>query len=274
MESLVNNCPTKEKDNLISRINNTRNELNQFIQNDAKGDAVRSRARWIEFGEKNSRYFLGLEKWYNNKEFIKSLKNTQEDLVTDQKLILEELVNFYEKLYLETKRNNCEPAYNLFYPKIDEKENMECEKPITESECFKALSELSNNKSPGLDGFSVEFFKAFWQDLKEIFLKCLHYSLVANQLCDSQHEGLITLIPKPGKNTMYISNYRPIALLNCIYKIISKVINYKIYGLLPKLVNYNQSGFIRGRNIGDNIRLLLILLTMQIVKKYLELYFP
>ena len=41
---------------------------------------------------------------------------------------------------------------------------MECEKSITESECFKALSELSNNKSPGLDGFSIEFYKVFWQD--------------------------------------------------------------------------------------------------------------
>ena len=44
---------------------------------------------------------------------------------------------------------------------------------------------------------------------------------------------------------MYISNYRPITLLNCDYKIISKVINNRIYGLLPKLVNYNQSGFNR-----------------------------
>ena len=156
MELLLNNCPTKEKDNLISWINNTRNELNQFIQNDAKGAAVRSRARWIEFGEKNSRYFLGLEKWHNDKKFIKSLKNEQEDLVNDQKLILEELVNFYEKLYFETETNNCKLANNFFL-KINEKENMNCEKPITESECFKALSELSNNKSPGLDGFFIEF---------------------------------------------------------------------------------------------------------------------
>ena len=52
MELLLNNRPTKEKDNLISRINNTQNELNQFIQNDAKGAEVRSRARWIEFREK------------------------------------------------------------------------------------------------------------------------------------------------------------------------------------------------------------------------------
>ena len=105
MELLLNNCLTNEKINLMSRINNMRNELNQFIQNDAKGAAVRSRARWMEFGEKNSRYFLSLEKWHNDKKFIKSLKNKQEDLVNDQKLNLEELVNFYEKLYFETETN-------------------------------------------------------------------------------------------------------------------------------------------------------------------------
>ena len=58
------------------------------------------RARWMEFGKKNSRYFLGLEKWHNDKRFIKFLKNTQEDLMNDQKLILKELVNFYEKIVL------------------------------------------------------------------------------------------------------------------------------------------------------------------------------
>ena len=46
-------------------------------------------------------------------------------------------------------------------------------------------------------------------------------------------------------------------MLNCDYKIISKVINNRIYGLFPKLTNDDQSGFIRNRNIGDNIRLML-----------------
>ena len=66
---------------------------------------------------------------------------------------------------------------------------------------------------------------------------------------------------------MYISNYRPITLLNCDYKIISKVINNRIYGLLPKLVNYNQSGFIRGRNIGDNTRLMFDIIDYANCKK-------
>ena len=70
MESLLNKCPNKEKDNLLSRINNTQNELNQFIQNIADDVAVRIRARWIEFDEKNSRYFLGLEMWHNGKKLL------------------------------------------------------------------------------------------------------------------------------------------------------------------------------------------------------------
>ena len=71
MKSLLNKCPNKEKGNVLSRIINTQNELNQFIQNNAKGAAVRSRARWIEFGEKNFRYFLGLKKWHNDKNCIR-----------------------------------------------------------------------------------------------------------------------------------------------------------------------------------------------------------
>ena len=71
---------------------------------------------------------------------MKSLKNTQEDLVIDQKLVLEKQVSFYEKLYFETVTNNYEFVNSLFFPKMNEKENMKCEKPITESECFKVVS--------------------------------------------------------------------------------------------------------------------------------------
>ena len=87
----------------------------------------------------------------------------------------------------------------MFFPKINEKKNMKCKNPIMESECFKAVSELTNNKFQELDGFSIELYKTFRQDLEDIFLKCLNYSLVVNQLCEFQYEGIVTLIPKSGK---------------------------------------------------------------------------
>ena len=260
MESLSNTSLNSEKDTLLSRISNSRNDLDQLIQISANGAAIRSRARWVELGEKNSKKFLGLEKRHCNKKSVKSLRNANGVVIFDQHLILSELVNFYETLYNDNSDNLDTQSYKfdetLFFPNLNEEEKTECDKPITESECSEAISQLANNKSPGLDGFSIEFYKIFWQDLKELFINCLNYSLTTNRLCDSQYEGVIILIPKPGKDCMNISNYRPITLLNCDYKIISKVINNRLCRFLPKLINTDQNGFVKGRNIGDNIRLM------------------
>ena len=67
---------------------------------------------------------------------------------------------------------------------------------------------------------------------------------------------MITLLPKFNKNKLDPCNYRPITLLNCDYKILSKVINNRLYPLLTKLIRDDQNGFIKGRNVGDNIRLM------------------
>ena len=74
-------------------------------------------------------------------------------------------------MYFETKTNIYELENNLFFPKINKKENLGYEKPITESEWLKAVPKLSNIKSSGLDSFAIEFYKAFWQGLQEIFQK-------------------------------------------------------------------------------------------------------
>ena len=56
----------------------------------------------------------------------------------------------------------------------------------------------------------------------------LDFSKLANQLSDFQYEGVIALLPKPGKDKLSASNYRPITLLNCDYEIVFKVITNRI----------------------------------------------
>ena len=67
---------------------------------------------------------------------------------------------------------------------------------------------------------------------------------------------MITLLPKLNKNKLDPCNCQPITLLNCDYKILFKVINNRLYPLLTKLIRDDQNGFIKDRNIGDNIRLM------------------
>jgi len=72
----------------------------------------------------------------------------------------------------------------------------------------------------------------------------------------TQRRGIIKLIPKKDTEPDLIRNWRPLTLLNCDYKIAAKAIANRLKKVIPKLVNSDQTGFIKGRFIGENIRLI------------------
>ena len=76
------------------------------------------------------------------------------------------------------------------------------------------------------------------------------------QMSVTQRHGIITCIPKEGKEKQYINNWRPITLLNTAYKIASACIANRLKSVLPGIINECQKGFLPGRYIGENIRLL------------------
>ena len=79
----------------------------------------------------------------------------------------------------------------------------------------------------------------------------------ANELTISQRRGVITLIPKEDGSLLDLSNWRPITLLNVDCKIATKAIAKRLEASLPKLINHDQTGFFKGRYIGENIRLII-----------------
>ena len=83
------------------------------------------------------------------------------------------------------------------------------------------------------------------------------FPLSNNLLTTSQRQAVISLINKPGKDRMYIENWRPISLLNIDYKIMSKCLAERLKKVIEKLVSKSQYGFIGGRNINDAVRTIL-----------------
>ena len=115
---------------------------------------------------------------------------------------------------------------------------------------------MNNGKSPGSDGITTEFYKIFWKDIKTYLINSLNYSFQQSQLTEIQTQSIITLLPKHGKDPTFLENWRPISLLNIDYKIASKSIANRLKNVLESIISPSQTGFIKGRYIGENIRLL------------------
>ena len=71
---------------------------------------------------------------------------------------------------------------------------------ITYEEAGTVLKNMKNNKSPGSDGYTVEFFKFFWKDLGQYLITAINFNFELKLLSTTQREGLITCIPKPEKS--------------------------------------------------------------------------
>ena len=84
--------------------------------------------------------------------------------------------------------------------KINEIDRNMCDSSITEEECYASILTFTNNKSPGSDGFSVEFYKFFWPKIKTYLLNSYKYSFENNLLSIDQRRALITLIPKGNQD--------------------------------------------------------------------------
>ncbi len=142
-------------------------------------------------------------------------------------------------------------------PKISEESRNIYDSELTEAELLISLKELKNSRSPGSDGLVVDFYKnKNWIDIKQYLINSLKYSLSKGELSIEQKRGIITLIQKKEKIRLLLKNWRPMFLLNSDYKILTKALAIRLCFELPHIINKDQTGYIKGRFIGCNIRLI------------------
>ncbi|WOL05266.1 hypothetical protein Cni_G13993 [Canna indica] len=124
--------------------------------------------------------------------------------------------------------------------------------PVTIVEVKHATFSINGNSAPGEDDFTGAFFQAYWDIVgQDIFQACVSFFGSCRLLHDLNHT-LLALIPK-GRNVQNMSQVCPISLCNCLYKIFSKLLMHRLQHIMPKIISLNQSAFIKGRLISDNI---------------------
>ena len=212
--------------------------------------------RWTEEGEKPTKYFFDIKKRNFNTKVIVELKpDLDGNVIVDEKEIMREIHSYYADLYnykLEVDSDKSDGSdfnnftANLELLKLSDDERDEIERKLTLEECHNILTTFKLGKSPGEDGYTVEFFNCFFEILDQDLLDSLNASYGVGELSISQRRGVITLclVPKEDSNLLFLSNWRPITLLNVDYKIASKVIAKRTENALPKLINPDQTLFV------------------------------
>ena len=84
-------------------------------------------------------------------------------------------------------------------------------------------------------------------------MRAFHEALERGELSTTQKRGVISLIPKPGKDTMLLKNWRPITLLNTDYKYLAKAIANRIRNKPADIISTDQMGFTPMKGYGKNI---------------------
>ena len=96
-------------------------------------------------------------------------------------------------------------------------------RPITADKIEAVIKNLPTHKSPGPDGFTGEFYKAFKEELTPILHRLFEKIQTDGRLPNSIYEASIILTPKPDKDTMKKENFRPISLMTIDAKIMKKI---------------------------------------------------
>ncbi|GJV32713.1 RNA-directed DNA polymerase, eukaryota, reverse transcriptase zinc-binding domain protein [Tanacetum coccineum] len=133
---------------------------------------------------------------------------------------------------------------------------------VTNKEIKDAIFDVGDNRAPGPDGYSSLFFKRAWNIIGNDVCAAIKEFFVSGKMLGELNATLITLVPKI-QTPSRVSEFRPIACCNVLYKCISKILTNRIKNALEKLVQDNQSAFIPRRVIQDNI-----LLSQEILRGY------
>ena len=198
------------------------NRVRRIEQQLAEGAKIRSKTMHLFHNETCSKYCFNLEKKHGENKLIRAIQSSNSDLISEPAAIRAKIISFYESLY------STEP----------------CNKLIQIQVLTKIEKQISDNQKPLYRNLLlVRFFDLIADDFLLIFTERLH----SGRMSATQRTGLITLLYK--KDRTDLKNWHPISLLNCNYKILSKMISLRLANVLKNITEPDQTCSVPNRSI-------------------------
>lgn len=229
-------------------------DLNQAYLDEEIYWKLKSRNKWLNFGDRNTKYFHSTTKIRRDRNRLFSIEDEDGVAHRGDQNIAEIAIKYFEGVYTTRPAPDSSfiEVFQNFPRRITDEINEHLTREVTMEEIRESVFAVGPTKAPGPDGFTGAFYQQFWNVISPEIYKEVQ-GFFTGQVFDKTHNHTnICLLPKVVAPTS-MSDFRPIALCNVSYKIISKILVNRLKKHLSGAVSENQAAFIPGRMITNNI---------------------
>jgi hypothetical protein len=256
----LKNVPFHERNHL--ELENAERSLNAYVERELKIELENYRRFETLNSEKITPHFMAMVKSSNKGESLTMIKKDDGTVLESLNDLKEHVGKYYKNIYKknDTARNVLEiDSIESFLgedvlnktevrnSKLTEEEKLDLDQPLTLEELTQSINNANLTSAPGSNGISNKFIKRYWDFFKNALLKYANYAFENGMLTDSFRTADIKLIPKKGGDLTKIKNWRPISLLNCFYKCISRAFAARLKKYMNKMTPCAQKGYANSR---------------------------
>ncbi|GJZ71170.1 retrotransposon protein, putative, ty1-copia subclass, partial [Tanacetum coccineum] len=235
-------------DDLLSKRMELTRKLRDLNSLEAKDLAQKAKVKWAIEGDENSKFFHGL---INKKRSQLSIRGifVDGDWITDPLLVKDAFKEHFASRFMQPDSFRLK-LKSSFPKRLSPNQVSDLDSCVTRSEIRNAVWECGENKSPGPDGFSFEFFRRYWNFIGPDFCSAIECFFTIGFLPKGCNASFIALIPKV-LDAKFVSDFRPISLIGSVYKVITKILANRLAPVISDIVSDSQSAFIANRSILD-----------------------
>ncbi|GKF73405.1 hypothetical protein Tco_0219737, partial [Tanacetum coccineum] len=194
----------------------------------------KAKVRWAIEGDENSKYFHGI---INKKRSNLAIRGVFVDgtWCTDPILVKKAFKDHYEARFNKPTKARLKLSFS-FPNRLSTDQVTDLERHVSHDEIRLAVWDCGVNKSPGPDGFTFEFFRKFWKVIGPDFCEAVEHFFKQGSFSKGCNSSFIALIPKV-LDAKFVNDYRPISLIGCIYKVVTKILASRLAMVIAGLVS-------------------------------------
>ncbi|GJY78973.1 RNA-directed DNA polymerase, eukaryota [Tanacetum coccineum] len=219
-------------DTYLARRLELKGQLHEIKDKEAADFIQKSKVRWVIEGDENSRFFHGI---INKKRSQLAIRG----ILVDGSWQTEPLFEARFKKPIFKKPNQ-----------LSHNQVLDLEREVSRDEIRSAVWNCRDNKSPGPDGYTFEFFKKYWGFIGIDFCEAVEHFFNNGAFAKGCNSSFIALIPKI-MDAKLVTDFHPISLIGCVYKVVTKIFAKRLAMVISNIVSNTQSAFVSERQILD-----------------------